>query len=305
MSIVVKNLSKIYGQQKALDNISFEAGKNEIIGLIGPNGAGKTTTIKILTAFMPASSGSAFVNGLNINENALEVKSMIGYLPEHNPLYPEMYIKEYLEFVCAIHNIKDAAKRVNEVIELVGLGEEKHKKIKEISKGYKQRVGIAQALIHDPEILILDEPISGLDPNQLIEIRSLIKSLKKNKTIIFSSHILKEVESVCDRVLILNNGKLVSSDALDNLQEGSSSQQLIHIETTHEISRDDLKSLPGFTELRSLSPTEHLISCSKDQDVRAMIFDIIVEKGNRILSMNVRQESLEEVFKSLTKVDDK
>jgi ABC-2 type transport system ATP-binding protein len=228
MSIIVESLTKVYGKQKAVDNISFSAGPG-VLGFLGPNGAGKSTTMKILTGFIPQTSGKAFVCGYDVETQPLAVKRSIGYLPESNPLYQEMYVRESLSFIAGIHEVRDAAKRIDEVIEITGLGPEKHKKIGQLSKGYRQRVGLAQAIIPDPEVLILDEPTSGLDPNQLIGIRQLIRDLGKTKTIVLSTHIMQEVEAVCDRVVIINKGTIVADDTLAGLTKKSGSKSLEHI----------------------------------------------------------------------------
>ncbi len=234
MSVVVNQLSKSYGAQKALNAISFTANKGEILGFLGPNGAGKSTTMKILTCYIPQESGSVSICDLDINDNALAVRKKIGYLPENNPLYLEMYVKESLEFIASLHKIKNKKERIKEVISLTGLTQEQHKKISQLSKGYKQRVGLAQAIIHDPEVLILDEPTSGLDPNQLIDIRKLIKELGKTKTVILSTHIMQEVEAICNHVIIINKGQIVEDDTLVNLREKRNNKTLeeIFIETT-------------------------------------------------------------------------
>jgi ABC-2 type transport system ATP-binding protein len=235
MSIEVKNLTKIYGSQIAVNNISFSLKKGEILGFLGPNGAGKSTTMKILVGFLNASSGQAFLNERPISVDDVDTKKRIGYLPEHNPLYLEMYVKEYLAFVGEIYGFKGALlkEKVDKVIEMVGLSPEKNKKIEQLSKGYRQRVGLAQALIHDPEVLILDEPTTGLDPNQLVEIRKLIKQVGKNKTIILSTHIMQEVEAICDRVIIINKGNLVADDTLENLKSGGSTLEQVFRELTN------------------------------------------------------------------------
>ena len=222
MSIKIQNLSKTYGTQRAVDDISFEVAKGEIVGFLGPNGAGKSTTMKILTGYLPATEGSAEVNGFDVKTSPLQVKSSIGYLPEHNPLYLDMYVREFLEFTGSLYGLKGKTLQIKvaETIEMVGLGLEKHKKIGQLSKGYRQRVGLAQALIHNPDVLILDEPTTGLDPNQLIEIRDLIKSVGKDKTVIFSTHIMQEVEAICDRVVIINRGKIVANCTLSELKKG-------------------------------------------------------------------------------------
>ena len=218
MSIVVDCISKIYGQQVAVDQVSFKAEKGQILGFLGPNGAGKSTTMKILTCFIPPTSGSASVLGFDVAEHPMEVRRNIGYLPEHNPLYVDMYVKEALSFISEIHGIGQQKKRIAEVIDLTGLGDEQHKKIGALSKGYRQRVGLAQAIIHDPEVLILDEPTTGLDPNQIIGIRQLIRDLGKTKTVVFSTHIMQEVEAICNQVVIINKGKLVANDSLEGLK---------------------------------------------------------------------------------------
>jgi ABC-2 type transport system ATP-binding protein len=235
MSIKIQNLTKVYGTQKAIDNISFEINSGEILGFLGPNGAGKSTTMKILTGYLPASSGSAQVLNVEVSTDSLEVKQQIGYLPEHNPLYLEMYVKEFLEFVGSLYGLKsdNLKNRVIEVIDLVGLQIEQHKKIGELSKGYRQRVGLAQALIHNPEVLILDEPTTGLDPNQLVEIRNLIREVGKNKTVILSTHIMQEVEALCDRVIIINKGKIVIDETMDSLKKKNSNLETIFREATN------------------------------------------------------------------------
>lgn len=235
MSIKIQNLTKVYGTQKAIDNISFEINSGEILGFLGPNGAGKSTTMKILTGYLPASSGSARVLNVEVSTDSLEVKQQIGYLPEHNPLYLEMYVKEFLEFVGSLYGLKsdNLKNRVIEVIDLVGLQIEQHKKIGELSKGYRQRVGLAQALIHNPEVLILDEPTTGLDPNQLVEIRNLIREVGKNKTVILSTHIMQEVEALCDRVIIINKGKIVIDETMDSLKKKNSNLETIFREATN------------------------------------------------------------------------
>lgn len=234
MSIKVQNLSKVYGTQKAVDNISFEVNKGEIIGFLGPNGAGKSTTMKILTGYIPATDGTAEVNGFDVKTSPMQVKRNIGYLPEHNPLYLDMYVKEFLAFAGSLYGLKGRALKIkiDETIEKVGLGLEKHKKIGQLSKGYRQRVGLAQALIHNPDVLILDEPTTGLDPNQLVEIRDLIKNVGKDKTVIFSTHIMQEVEAICDRVIIINRGKIVTDSTLSDLKKGGKAIEEVFRELT-------------------------------------------------------------------------
>jgi ABC-2 type transport system ATP-binding protein len=234
MSIKVQNLSKVYGSQRAVDNISFEVNKGEIIGFLGPNGAGKSTTMKILTGYIPATEGTAEVNGFDVKTSPMQVKTHIGYLPEHNPLYLDMYVKEFLDFAGSLYGLKGRTLqiKIDETIERVGLGLEKHKKIGQLSKGYRQRVGLAQALIHNPDVLILDEPTTGLDPNQLVEIRDLIKNVGKDKTVIFSTHIMQEVEAICDRVVIINRGKIVADSTLSELKKGGKAIEEVFRELT-------------------------------------------------------------------------
>jgi len=234
MSIKVQNLSKVYGTQRAVDNISFEVNKGEIIGFLGPNGAGKSTTMKILTGYIPATEGMAEVNGFDVKKDPMKVKAIIGYLPEHNPLYLDMYVKEFLDFAGSLYGLKGRTLqiKIDETIERVGLGLEKHKKIGQLSKGYRQRVGLAQALIHNPDVLILDEPTTGLDPNQLVEIRDLIKNVGKDKTVIFSTHIMQEVEAICDRVVIINRGKIVADGTLSELKKGGKGIEEVFRELT-------------------------------------------------------------------------
>lgn len=299
MSIVVDNITKVYGKQKAIDSISFTVQEGEILGLLGPNGAGKTTTMKILTGFMPPTSGQATILGMDVAVDNLEVRKIIGYLPEHNPLYGSMFVKEFLHFICRVHGMSNAAERVNSIIEEVGLVAEKSKKISQLSKGYKQRVGLAQAIIHDPKVLILDEPISGLDPNQLVEIRSLISKLKSGRTIIFSSHILQEVESVCDRIVILNNGRIVADDKIKELNLSSSQRFNIQVKFLKPIKNSELMNHFSQVKVQTIKDGSFVISSAKD--IRSEIFDYAVEKGNKLLELRILEQSLESVFKSVTK----
>lgn len=301
MSIEVNNLTKVYGAQKAIDGISFSATKGEILGLLGPNGAGKTTTMKILTCYMPATSGSAQICGFEAGKNDIEIKKRIGYLPEHNPLYGSMYVKEYLDFVGQVHKVRNRATRTKELIELVGLGREQKKMISSLSKGYKQRVGLAQALFHDPEVLILDEPISGLDPNQLIEIRSLISRLKENKTIVFSSHILQEVESISDKIVILDQGRVVADDSLVSLSHGDQHSLALEIELLNEITKEVLSSIPAVKQVDRISDKKYRLITTDNIDIREQVFDLVVAQGNKLLGIQQDKKSLETVFKSVTK----
>ncbi len=303
MSVSVHNLSKLYADQKAVDGISFEVKKGEILGFLGPNGAGKSTTMKMLTCYLPPSAGTASVCGLDIIQQPLEVKQKIGYLPENNPLYYDMYVKEFLEFALQVHGPKPAAdysRKIRETIDLVGLNVEQHKKIGQLSKGYKQRVGLAQALIHNPEILILDEPTSGLDPNQLADIRNLIKELGKEKTIIFSTHIMQEVQAVCDRVIIINKGKLVADDKPGNLQHLLSNEILIEVEFANSIQPGDLQQIANVHLIDTLS-TNHFVLHGKDSlQLRKDIFAFAVSSNNPLLTLKQENKSLEDIFQQLT-----
>lgn len=303
MSVSVQHLSKTYGEQKAVDAISFEVKKGEILGFLGPNGAGKSTTMKMLTAYIPPTSGTAVVSGYDIVRQPLEVKNTIGYLPENNPLYYDMYVKEFLEFACKIHPNQQKNKciqRIKEVIDLTGLGIEQHKKIGQLSKGYKQRVGLAQALIHHPEVLILDEPTSGLDPNQLADIRALIKELGKEKTILFSTHIMQEVEAVCNRVIIINKGKIVADDKTANLQNLLSGTVEIEVEFEFGIQEKDLNTISSLESIKQLSPTHFLLSGKDSKALRKNIFAFAVSKNNSLLTLREETRSLEDVFHQLT-----
>ena len=298
MSIKIENLSKVYGSQKALDGISFETRPGEILGFLGPNGAGKSTTMKILTCYIPQTSGKASVCGFDVNENPVEVRKMIGYLPELNPLYTDMYVKEYLMFSAEVQELgKEANIRVEEMIEKVGLTLERKKKIGQLSKGYKQRVGLAAAMLHNPKVLILDEPTSGLDPNQVVEIRELIKSIGKDKTVIFSTHIMQEVEAMCDRVIIINKGKIVADDKIENLQKQLSKDFTIHVEFKNEPDTTSIKQIVG---VLNVTKTGNRLSIKSTQDIREQISNLASSKNWVLLSMNIEENSLEDVFQQLT-----
>jgi len=299
MSIIVSNLTKIYGSQKAIDNISFEAHDNEIVGFLGPNGAGKSTTMKIVTGYLEANSGEAIVNGINVDKNPLEAKKQIGYLPEGNPLYAEMYVREYLSFIADLHEMKNAKARIEEVIHLTGLGAESNKKTGQLSKGYKQRVGLAAALIHDPKVLILDEPTSGLDPNQIVEIRQLIKDLGKNKTVLFSSHILQEVESLCDRVIIINKGNIVANDSLKNLQYANKTTHIILVEFGKKPEKILIENLDGVEKAEEISGQFH-IETSDPEKLKKLLLEFSLQNNLDIISLQSKSRSLEEVFRNLT-----
>jgi ABC-2 type transport system ATP-binding protein len=300
MSISVSNLTKIYGEQKAVNDISFAIGNNEIVGFLGPNGAGKSTTMKIVTGYIAADSGNAVVNGINVNADPLEAKKQIGYLPEGNPLYYEMYVREYLELIAGIHDLKtDVKKRIEEVIDLTGLRPESNKKIGQLSKGYKQRVGLAAALIHDPKVLILDEPTTGLDPNQIIEIRQLIKDLGKNKTVLFSSHILPEVESICDRIIIINKGNIVADDSLVNLRSVNKNSHVVLVEFSGNVDVELLKNLPGVDNVEQ-NQNQYFIQTSDPEKVKKLLLEFSLKNNLDILSLQTKSQSLEEVFRNLT-----
>ena len=307
MSIEVSNLTKIYGQQKAIDNISFKINKAEIVGFLGPNGAGKSTTMKIITGYLEADHGNAFVSGLNVQSDKLETKKKIGYLPEGNPLYYEMYVREYLEFIANVHQIKNLPagrqgikNRIEEVIALTGLTVESKKKISQLSKGYKQRVGLAAALIHDPEVLILDEPTSGLDPNQIVEIREVIKNLGKNKTVLFSSHILQEVEAICDRVIIINKGNIVADDQLSNLQKTNKNSHAVLVQFKEKINKNILENLREVNALQHLATGFWQLSTDNPESVRKQLLELSLQHNLNIVSLQSENYSLEEVFRNLT-----
>jgi ABC-2 type transport system ATP-binding protein len=302
MSIRVEQVTKLYGAQKALDQVSFETRPGEIVGLLGPNGAGKSTLMKIITCFIPPTEGTASVCGFDIFENSLEVRSKVGYLPENNPLYLDMYVKEYLEFIAGIHKLgKKTNSRIREMIELTGLTLEQRKKIGALSKGYRQRVGLAQALIHDPEVLILDEPTSGLDPNQIQDIRSLIRDIGREKTVMLSTHIMQEVEAVCDRVIIINKGKIAADDSTQNLAHSAGNKNLFTVGFASSISIDDLVSIPGVKRAEFKEGNLWLIETGPDQDIREALFQLAVRRGTSILSLSREELRLEEIFQILTR----
>jgi len=300
MSIQVNNVTKLYGAQKALYNVSFEIGDNEIVGFLGPNGAGKSTMMKILTCYIPPTEGFATVCGFNTNEESIEVRKQIGYLPEHNPLYLDMYVKEFLLFIGGLYHIKNAKDRVKEMIEATGLQIEQNKKIGALSKGYRQRVGLAQAMIHDPKVLIMDEPTTGLDPNQLEDIRSLIKKLGKEKTVMLSTHIMQEVEAVCDRVIIINHGEIVANDTTETLQKNTT-KQIITVEFDNEVSVLTLKGIAGVEDAILIEGKTWKIISDVEQDVRKALFNHAVKENISILTLQKEEKKLEDVFKALTK----
>lgn len=300
MSIEVKNVFKYYGEQAALNDVSFKINSGEIVGFLGPNGAGKSTMMKIITCFLPKSDGEVKVCGLDVENESLEVRKKVGYLPEHNPLYLDMYIKEYLDFVAGIYKIKNKKERITEMIALVGLEKEQNKKIGALSKGYRQRVGLAQAMIHDPEVLILDEPTTGLDPNQLEEIRQLIVNIGKTKTVMLSTHIMQEVEAICDRVIIIKDGRIVADDTTEHIQQGDENKQTIFVEFDKEFSRNALRKINGVLSVKHLENNQWLFA-SKENDIRPNIAKFAQQNDLLVLTMRVEEKSMEEVFKELTK----
>jgi ABC-2 type transport system ATP-binding protein len=300
MSIEVKNLLKVYGEQKAVNDISFKVGKGEIVGFLGPNGAGKSTTMKIITGYLEKTSGEAFVCGMNVADQPLETKKKIGYLPELNALYYDMYVREYLGFIAELHKIKDPKSKIENVIELTGLTIESKKRIGQLSKGYKQRVGLAAALIHDPEVLILDEPTSGLDPNQIIEIREVIKKQGKDKTVLFSSHILQEVEAICDRVIIINKGELVADDKLSNLRQHSSSSNTVKVSFKESIDKSWLDQLSDARSVNKIDANNWQLATDNPEQLRKQIFELSLLHNLNIVSLQSDSQSLEDVFRSLT-----
>jgi ABC-2 type transport system ATP-binding protein len=298
MSIEVVNISKSYGDQKALDAVSFSVKKGEIVGFLGPNGAGKSTLMKILTTYLIADEGSAVVNGFDINSNQKAVQLSVGYLPEHNPLYLDLYVREYLAFNADVFKVEKS--RINEVIELTGLTSESHKKIGQLSKGYRQRVGLANALLHNPDVLILDEPTTGLDPNQLVEIRNVIKNVGKDKTVFLSTHIMQEVEAICDRVIIINNGKIVTDKKLDKLIS-SDKEQIIEVEFDYKIEEQAIAKIPHLKSYKNVHDCIWELTFISETDMRPVVFDFANENGLKTLQLNQKNKNLEAIFREITK----
>jgi ABC-2 type transport system ATP-binding protein len=302
MSVLVQNVSKLYGSQKALDQVNFTIHAGEVVGLLGPNGAGKSTMMKIITCFIPPSEGVVTVDGFSIHDQSVEVRRLVGYLPENNPLHLEMYVKEYLNFVARLYKVAAPSKRVDEMIELTGLSKEQHKKIGQLSKGYRQRVGIAQAMIHDPKVLILDEPTSGLDPNQLLEIRELIRMLGHEKTVMLSTHIMQEVEAICSRAIIINSGRIVADDSTSTLTSRVGGSNLFRIEFNGRPDKLKLSKIRGVLRVVNTDGSNIWeISASEGVDLREDLFRFAVDQQLTILSLNRETASLEKVFQSLTK----
>jgi ABC-2 type transport system ATP-binding protein len=299
MSIEVNNISKSYGSQKALDSISFSVKKGEIVGFLGPNGAGKSTLMKILTTYIAADEGAATVNGFDVNSQAKAVQQSIGYLPEHNPLYLDLYVREYLAFNADVYKV--AKTRIEEVIQLTGLSNESHKKIGQLSKGYRQRVGLANALLHNPDVLILDEPTTGLDPNQLVEIRNVIKNVGKDKTVFLSTHIMQEVEAICDRVIIIDKGKIVADQKLDNLISTEITQQVIEVEFDNKVEEKLIAKIENIASYKNLYDNIWELTFNADKDMRPAVFDFANANGLKTLQLNQKNKNLETVFREMTK----
>jgi ABC-2 type transport system ATP-binding protein len=297
MSIEVSNITKSYGKQKALDNVSFSVAKGEIVGFLGPNGAGKSTLMKILTTYITADEGSASVNGFDVDNEQQSVQRSVGYLPEHNPLYLDLYVREYLGFNADIFGIGKA--RIEEVISLTGLSPESHKKIAQLSKGYRQRVGLANALLHNPDVLILDEPTTGLDPNQLVEIRNVIRNAGKDKTVFLSTHIMQEVEAICDRVIIINNGRIVTDKKLEKLQEVL--EQVIEVEFDKEVSAQKIAKIPNLLSSKNSQGNFWELIFAAESDMRPVVFDFAQENKLKTLQLNQKNKNLETVFREMTK----
>jgi ABC-2 type transport system ATP-binding protein len=311
MSIEVKNLLKVYGEQKAVNNISFKINRGEIVGFLGPNGAGKSTTMRIITGYLQQDSGDAFVSGINVMEDSLTAKKKVGYLPEANALYYDMYVREYLDFIAEVHKVESRSLsgrkiKIENVIQLTGLAVESKKKLGQLSKGYKQRVGLAAALIHDPEVLILDEPTSGLDPNQIIEIRDVIRQQGKNKTVLFSSHILQEVEAICDRVIIINKGEIVADDKLSNLQKGNRDKHVVVVKFKETVDKSLLEiNGVSMVEEPQISNPEipgqaYKLHTQNPEAVRKQILELSLQHNLNIVSLQSESHSLEDIFRSLT-----
>jgi ABC-2 type transport system ATP-binding protein len=302
MSLQIRNLTKTYGRQKALNDISFTVKEGEIVGFLGPNGAGKSSTMKIATCYLPPTAGQVWVGGFDVVDQPMKVKQITGYLPEHNPLYLDLYVHEFLFFIGGLYGLtrQNLKKRVGEMIELCGLTQEQNKRIEALSKGYRQRVGLAQALIHDPKVLILDEPTSGLDPNQLVEIRKLIKAISHNKTVIFSTHIMQEVQALCDRVVVINKGEIVADDTLDNLLQQQGSAITIIVEFEGNVSVERLKSIPGVADVYHVEGFKFRVRANGATDLRPEIFRFAADNKLSLIGLKQEESSLENIFRELT-----
>ena len=301
MSISVQGITKVYGKRKAVDNVSFEIGGGEVVGFLGPNGAGKSTMMKVLTCFLPPTSGKASVCGFDTREASMDVRRNVGYLPEHNPLYTDLYVKEYLDFVAGVHGLKKKSERVREMIGTVGLEREQHKRIGALSKGYRQRVGLAQALIHDPKVLILDEPTSGLDPNQLEEVRGLIKRIGREKTVMLSTHIMQEVEAICDRVIIIDRGRIVADGKATELRSASGQFEVLEVEFDKDVNKGKLLGIDGVKRAERMDGNLWSLAHSAGTDVRPAVFRFAVDNGLQVLTLRKGERGLEDVFKELTR----
>ncbi len=303
MSVEVRRLTKIFGKQKAVDRITFTAKTGDIMGFLGPNGAGKSTTMKIITGYLPPTEGSVLVKGYDVQQQTMKVKKNIGYLPENNPLYPDMYVKEYLRFIGRIHALSGSGMpaAIEDIINRCGLEDEQHKKIGALSKGYRQRVGLAQALLHDPPVLILDEPTTGLDPNQIIEIRQLIKSISKEKTVIFSTHILQEVQAICNKVIIINKGRIVADDVPEKLKLSDADSNKILVEFKEPVNPAQIMKIRGVLKVEEIRNHEYRISSDKEIDVRPALFQFAADNGFTLIRLNQLDNSIEDVFRQLTR----
>ena len=302
MSVEIQHITKFFGEQKALDNVSFKIDTGEVVGLLGPNGAGKSTLIKIITGYLSPSSGNVIINGINTQKDPIGIRQKIGYLPENNPLYSEMYIKEFLEFIGRIYKMKALLNnRIDEIIRLTGLTPEQNKKINTLSKGYRQRVGLAQALIHNPEVLILDEPTSGLDPNQIRDIRDLISAAGQEKTVILSTHIMQEVEAICDRIIIIDKGQLVVDEPVANIKSHSLSEnQTVLLEFDANPAKVDLQKIPGVAKVLQVKENKWLLQSLPKEDIRPNVFKFAVDQKLTVLSLTEQEKSLEKIFQELT-----
>jgi len=300
MSIKVESLTKKYGSQTAVDAISFDIPSGQIVGFLGPNGAGKSTTMKILTGYLNATSGNAYINGLEVEANGIEVRKQIGYLPENNPQYADMYVSEYLDFIARIYELKNIRGRVNEMIDMTGLTPERTKKIGQLSKGYRQRVGLAQAMIHNPNVLILDEPTSGLDPNQLVDIRKLIKEIGKEKTVILSTHIMQEVQAMCDRAIIIKAGKIVADDTISILTTSDQKKLVIEVEFVEQVNKEKLLQIDGVLEVHDIKSNQWKIVAKKDKNMRVRLFDFAKNNNYTLIKIQQQEQNMEDVFKQLT-----
>lgn len=300
MSILVESLTKTFGAQHAVDGITFEAKKGEVLGFLGPNGAGKTTTMRIICCFIPPTQGQVKVCGHDVLQAPMQVREQIGYLPEHNPLYKDMYVKEYLHFVGRLHGVRNRKRRIEEMIERTGLEREQGKQIGMLSKGYRQRVGLAQAMLHDPEVLILDEPTSGLDPNQLVEIRRLIKELGQEKTVVFSTHIMQEVQALCDRVVIINRGKIVANGTIDELAERAGQHNRLNVAFAQKVQAADLEGLEGIHRAQASGPQSWELDTDKSIDMRPVISNWAMQKGLTLIELHKAEQNMEQIFQELT-----